>query len=141
MSSKSGLGDLAIFGGAPAFAEPAHVGRPNLGRRDRFQQRVDALLDRRWLTNNGPLVHEFEQRVAELVGVRHCVTTSSGTTALEIAARAAGLRGEVVVPSMTFVATVHALRWSGLTPVFCDVDPATHNLDPRRVEELITPRT
>ena len=141
MSCKARLSDLAIFGGTPAFAEPAHVGRPNLACQTPFRRRLDQLLERRWLTNDGPLVREFEQRVAELLGVRDCVAMSSGTTAIEIAARATCLRGEVIVPSMTFVATVHALRWSGLTPVFCDIDPATHNLDPCRVEELIGPRT
>jgi len=65
----------------------------------------------------------------------------NGTVALEIAIRAAGLSGEVIVPPFTFVATAHALQWQAITPVFCDVDPRTHNLDPTRVEALITPRT
>jgi dTDP-4-amino-4,6-dideoxygalactose transaminase len=60
---------------------------------------------------------------------------------LEIAIRAAGLAGEVVVPSFTFIATAHALQWQEITPVFCDIDPRTHNLDPSRVESMITPRT
>ena len=60
---------------------------------------------------------------------------------LEILAKAIGLSGEVILPSFTFIATAHALRWHGVTPVFCDIDPATHNLDPWRVEELITGRT
>jgi dTDP-4-amino-4,6-dideoxygalactose transaminase len=138
---KDRPGQLAIFGGPPAFAEPAHVGRPNLGCRARFLQRVEELLDRRWLTNNGPLVREFEERVAGLLAVRHCVALNNGTTALELAIRAMGLEGQVIVPAMTFVATVNALRWSGLAPIFCDIDPATHNLDPKCVEELITPHT
>ncbi len=65
----------------------------------------------------------------------------NGTIALEIAIRATGLTGEVIVPAFTFVATAHALQWQEITPVFCDVDPATHNIDVTRVEELITPRT
>ena len=65
----------------------------------------------------------------------------NATVALEIAARALGLHGEVIVPSFTFVATAHALQWQEITPVFCDVDPATHNLDPAKVEAMITPRT
>jgi len=60
---------------------------------------------------------------------------------LEILIRALGLTGEVIVPSFTFIATAHALQWQGITPVFADVDPATHNLDPQAVERLITPRT
>jgi dTDP-4-amino-4,6-dideoxygalactose transaminase len=65
----------------------------------------------------------------------------NGTIALEIAIRAVGLTGEVIVPSMTFVATAHALQWQEITPVFCDIDPATHTLDPAMVEQMITPRT
>jgi dTDP-4-amino-4,6-dideoxygalactose transaminase len=65
----------------------------------------------------------------------------NATLALELVARALGMTGEVIVPSFTFVATVHALAWQGAVPVFCDVDPRTHCLDPERVEALITPRT
>jgi dTDP-4-amino-4,6-dideoxygalactose transaminase len=65
----------------------------------------------------------------------------NGTIGLEIAIRAAGLTGEVIVPSMTFIATAHALQWQEITPVFCDIDPVSHNIDPRRVEQMITPRT
>jgi dTDP-4-amino-4,6-dideoxygalactose transaminase len=133
--------ELALFGGPPAFAEPLHVGSPNIGDRDRLMERIGGLLDRRWLTNEGPLVREFEEAVAAFLGVRHCVAMSSGTVALQIAIRAAGMIGETLVSPLTFVATVHALQWQGLTPRFCDVDPATHNLDPHRVEEMITPRT
>lgn len=132
---------LAICGGAPAFAEPLHVGRPNVGARGEFLRRVGDILDRRWLTNDGPYVREFERRVAAASGVRHCVAICNGTIALEIMIRAAGLTGEVIVPSYTFVATAHALQWQEIRPVFCDVRADTHDLDPDRVEELITPRT
>jgi dTDP-4-amino-4,6-dideoxygalactose transaminase len=138
---KNRIQDLAIFGGAAAFNEKLHVGRPNVGNREHLLARINDLLDRRWLTNNGPYVQQFEQRVAEFLGVKHCVAMCNGTVALEIATRALGLHGEVIVPSFTFVATAHALQWQEITPVFCDVDPATHNLDPNKVEALITPRT
>jgi dTDP-4-amino-4,6-dideoxygalactose transaminase len=138
---KRSLADLAVLGGSPAFAEPLHVGRPNIGDRDRLLARINDLLDRRWLTNRGAFVQELESRIAAQVGVRHCVAMANGTVALEIAIRASGLSGEVIVPSFTFVATAHALQWQEITPVFCDVDPRTHNLDPARVESLITPRT
>jgi dTDP-4-amino-4,6-dideoxygalactose transaminase len=65
----------------------------------------------------------------------------NGTIALEIAIRALNLSGEVIVPSWTFVATAHALYWQGITPVFADIDPVTHNLDPDAVRRMITPRT
>jgi dTDP-4-amino-4,6-dideoxygalactose transaminase len=79
--------------------------------------------------------------VAQFLGVRHCIATCNGTVALEIATRACELKGEVIVPSFTFVATPHALQWQEITPVFCDIDPETHVIDPAKVESLITPRT
>ena len=135
------LDTLAIFGGAPALDAVRHVGRPNIGDRRRLLERFNDLLDRRWLTNAGPYVQEFEQKLAALMGVEHCVAMCNGTVALEIAVRAAGLTGEVIVPSFTFVATAHALQWQEITPVFCDIDPTSYCLDPRRVEAMITPRT
>lgn len=139
--SKQSLSELAILGGIPTFEEELHVGRPNIGNREKLLERIDDILDRRWLTNRGPYVKELEDRIAKLVGVKHCIAMANATIALEIAIRATGMTGEVIVPSLTFVATAHALQWQEITPVFCDVDPVTHNLDPRRVEEMITPRT
>lgn len=133
--------DLAINGAPPAFAEPLHVGRPNICDREAFLRRMEQILDNQWLTNNGPMVQEFEAAIAKRLGVKHCVAMCNGTIALEIAIRALGLSGEVIVPSWTFVATTHALYWQGITPVFADVDPATHNLDPDAVHRMITPRT
>jgi dTDP-4-amino-4,6-dideoxygalactose transaminase len=138
---KLNLEELAIFGGKPAFSEQLHVGRPNIGDRASLLERINDLLDRRWLTNNGPYVQELEARIANLLGVKHCIATCNGTVALEIAIRATGLCGEVIVPSFTFIATAHALQWQEITPVFCDVSPRTHTLNPCRVEAMITPRT
>jgi dTDP-4-amino-4,6-dideoxygalactose transaminase len=132
---------LALLGGEPAFSRDLHVGRPNLGDKAAVVQRIAQVLDSGWLTNDGPAVREFESQVADRLGVRHCIAMCNGTVALEIAIRAMDLTGEVIVPSFTFVATAHALQWQEITPVFCDVDPSTHMLDPDRVEELITPRT
>lgn len=133
--------DLAIHGAAPAFDEALHVGRPNMGDRDAFMRHVEDIFARRWLSNDGPLVQEFEHKVAEHIGVKHCIAMCNGTIALEIAIRALGLEGEVIVPAYTFVATAHALQWQGITPVFADIDPATHTLDPAAVRRMITPRT
>src|SRR6266566_4686161 len=138
---KSGIDELAAFGGKPLFAEALHVGRPNIGNRETFAARMSDILDRKWLTNGGRYVQELEQRIAEFIGVKHCIAMCNATVALEIAIRALGMTGEVIVPSFTFVATAHALQWQEITPVFCDIDPQTHTLDPKRVEQMITPRT
>lgn len=118
-----------------------HVGCPNLGDQERFLQRVKEILDRRWLSNRGPVVEEFESQVAATLGVKHVLAMCNATAALEIASRALKLSGEVIVPSFTFIATAHALQWQEITPVFCDIDPKTHNLDPQKIERLITPKT
>lgn len=141
MKRFESLRDLAVLGAPPAFAEPLHVGRPNLGSREAFLRYANEIFDRRWLSNNGPLVQEFERRVAEFLGVKQCVAMCNGTIALEIAIRALLLKGEVIVPSYTFIATAHALQWQEITPVFADIDPQTHNLDPEAVRRMITPRT
>lgn len=133
--------ELAICGGLPLFENPLLVGRPNIADRGAFLQRVNDMLDSRWLTNGGPLVREFEQHIAKYVDVKHCITFCNATIAIELAARALDLSGEVIVPAYTFVATAHALQWQGLTPVFADMDPATHNIDPASIERLLTPST
>ena len=144
--AKRALRDLAAGGGTPAFGEPRHVGQPDLGppgagSRERFLQRAGEILDSRWFTNDGPFVRRFEEAVQAATGAKHCVAMCNGTVALEIATRALGMRGEVIVPSLTFIATAHALSWQGIEPVFCDVDPDTLTLDPRAVEALVTERT
>ena len=144
MDGSPAAGDtsrLALLGGSPTFETALHVGRPNIGDRVRFAKRIEVMLDRRWLTNNGAYVRELESRMARVLEVRHCIVVCNGTAALQIMAKACGLRGEVIMPSFTFVATAHALEWQGITPVFCDIDPSTHNIDPARVEELVTGET
>jgi dTDP-4-amino-4,6-dideoxygalactose transaminase len=141
MIAKQTTADLAIFGGRPGFDQPVHVGRPNTGNREKFIERVKTMFDRRWFTNRGPYVVDLEKKLAALFGVKHCIAMCNATIALEIATRALGLTGEVIVPSMTFIATAHCLQWQQITPVFCDIDPRTHNIDPAMVEKLITPRT
>lgn len=104
-------------------------------------ERINDMLDRRWFSNGGPFVQEFEAAAAKFLGVRHCIAICNGTVALELVIRALGLKGEVIIPSFTFVATAHALQWQEITPVFCDIDPRTHTLDPAQVERMITPHT
>ncbi|MCF6211121.1 MAG: aminotransferase class I/II-fold pyridoxal phosphate-dependent enzyme [Gammaproteobacteria bacterium] len=133
--------DLAINGASPAFEKPLHVGRPNIGSREAFLKYTEEIFDRRWLSNDGPVLKEFEQRIAAHHDVKHCVAMCNGTVALEIAIRALGLEGEVIIPSYTFIATAHALHWQAITPVFADINPVTHTLDPDAVRRMITPRT
>jgi dTDP-4-amino-4,6-dideoxygalactose transaminase len=138
---KKTVQDLAILGGQPSFAEPLHVGRPNRPDKQAFFQHADDIWESAWLTNNGPKVQQFEAELASMLGVKHAIPVCNATIGLQIAIRALGMQGEVIVPSFTFVATAHSLEWQEITPVFCDVDPHTHCMDPERIEQLITPRT
>jgi dTDP-4-amino-4,6-dideoxyglucose len=138
---KRTVNDLALLGGPAEFETELVIGRPNVGNRREFFRRLDGALDRGWLSNNGPLVREFESRVAAIAGTRHCVATCNATMALQLVLRAADLRGEIIVPSLTFAATAHAVAWLGLTPVFCDVDPRTSTIDAGHALRLINRRT
>lgn len=141
VNRKESVLDLAILGGTPAFEDALHVGKPGFVDRDLFLQKVNAILDREWYTNRGPVLREFEAEVASLTGVKHCIAVCNGTKALEIIIRALGLTGEVIVPAFTFVATAHALFWQGVVPVFCDIEPNSHQIDVNKIEKLITPKT
>jgi dTDP-4-amino-4,6-dideoxygalactose transaminase len=109
MIIKTRVDELAIFGAPPAFVDRLHIGRPNIGNRERLLARFNDILDRRWFTNNGIYVKEFERNLAAIIGVKHCIAMCNATVALEIAIRALGLQGEVIVPSFTFIATAHVL--------------------------------
>ena len=141
-AAKSRVEDLTLFSRRdPLFPALLPVGRPNMGDKAEFMGLLDAMWESRMLANRGPMVQAFEAALCEFLGVRNFVSMCNGTVALEIAARALGMSGEVIVPSFTFVATAHCLQWQEITPVFCDVDPVTHLLDPAKVEALVTPRT
>lgn len=139
--AKTDIDQLALLGGPPAFAQPVCVGRPNLGDPRQFFGRMQDVLERRWLTNHGELTQEFERRLAEQIETRHVVAVCNATVGLQIALRAAGVAGSVIVPAFTFVATAHAASWMGLRPILCDVAPGTYHLDPDRVAAAIAPDT
>ena len=118
-----------------------YVGRPNVPDVKGFTDRAEEILKNRRLTNNGPMVRELEARLSDYLDVKHVVCVCNATIGLSVAAKVLDLRGEVILPSFTFIASAHALAWQGITPVFCDIDPRTHNIDPARLEKLITPKT
>ncbi len=116
------------------------VARPYLGAEE--EQAVIDVLRSGWVTQ-GPRVAEFETRFSRYIGCEHAVAVSSCTTALHLGLLALGVGpgDEVICPSLSFIATANAIVYTGATPVFCDIDPATYNLDPARMEDAITPRT
>lgn len=137
-STKKQLTDLACLGGKSLFDEKLYVGRPNLCSREKLHRAIDQIFDNRWLTNDGPFLRRFEERLQEFLGVRHCVAVCNATIGLQMVYRALGRSGprrtKALMPSFTFVATAHAWEWEGGRPVFCDVDPERHLLSPAAVE-------
>jgi UDP-2-acetamido-2-deoxy-ribo-hexuluronate aminotransferase len=104
--------------------------------------RIQAVLDHGQFVL-GPEVAELERRLADYVGVRHCVSASSGTDTLLIALMALGIKAgdEVITSPFTFIATGEMIALAGAKPVFVDIDPQTYNIDPAKIEAAITPRT
>ncbi len=130
----------AILGGEPLFSERLPIVQPTLPDYETIALQVKEILQTGILTK-GKYLQQFEERLAEYLGVRHAVCVSSCTLGLALTYQGLGLRGEVIVPSFTFMATVHPLVWVGAQPVFVDIDPYTWNIDPAKVEEAITPHT
>jgi len=121
------------------FEEPLHVGRPNLANTPDILDVFAGILECKWLTNDGGWVHRLEADIERFLNVKHCVAVANGTLGLEIAAKALmPERGHVIMPSFTFAATPHALAWQGYKPVFADINPITHILDPVDLEVRIT---
>ena len=96
-----------------------------------------------WISSSGKYLDRFEQEFAEACGCRFALGTSNGTTALHLALAALGVGpgDEVIVPSMTYIATANAVTYCGAEPVFVDIEPTTWCLDPAKIEDAITPRT
>jgi dTDP-4-amino-4,6-dideoxygalactose transaminase len=135
------MGELpAILGGMPSFPKKVNIVRPVMPEFDTVADGVQSILSTGMITK-GEHLRTFEKAVREHLGVKHAVAVSSCTSGLMLTYRGLGLTGDVVVPSFTFMATVSALIWSGLRPVYADVDPETTNLDPAAAEAAITPQT
>jgi len=131
----------AILGGTPIFNQFIPLVQPTLPPYDgRLARQVAELFETGMLTK-GKYLSEFEARVAEYLGVKHAVAVSSCTLGLLLTYQGLGFEGEVIVPSFTFMATVHPLVWVNAEPVFVDIDPYTWNIDPAKVEAAITERT
>ncbi len=121
--------------------KPIFVTQPTLAPLEEYT----ALLQQVWqsgvLTHNGPLVRQLELDLKTKLNLSHCTIVLNGTIALQMAIKALDLQGEIITTPFTWVATVSAIKWEGCTPVFCDIDPETLNMDPEKIEALITDKT
>lgn len=120
---------------------PVYVTEPYLPPLESFIPYLQKIWDSKVLTNNGPFHRELEQKLVQHLGVEHISLFANGTLALVTALQALRVTGEVITTPYSFVATAHSLLWNNIKPVFVDIDPATFNLDPRKIEAAITPQT
>ncbi|MDX9833898.1 MAG: DegT/DnrJ/EryC1/StrS family aminotransferase [Desulfobulbus sp.] len=118
-----------------------YVTQPHLPPLERFIPYLQQIWENKILTNNGPFHQEFERALCKFLGVEHLALFTNGTIALVTALQTLRITGEVITTPYSFVATAHSLLWNNIKPVFVDIDPETCNLDPRRIEEAITPQT
>jgi dTDP-4-amino-4,6-dideoxygalactose transaminase len=121
--------------------QPVYVTRPALPELAAVVERLQRIWDAQWLTNNGSQHRELEARLRERLTVPNLALFNNGTNALMAALSCVGVAGEVITTPFTFPATPHAIRIAGATPVFCDIDEETMNIDVRRIPDLITPAT
>jgi len=140
----SSIFDVLIFGVInleARFDSPIYITRPLLPDKNVIVRKLDEIVDSKKVTNIGDQHMELENALKRYLEIEHITLFNNGTMALLLGIKALGLQGEVITTPFTFPATVQALDWNQLTPVFCDIEPHSLNIDPARIESLITERT
>ncbi len=120
---------------------PIYVTQPLLPPLAEFMPYLEQIWANKYVTNGGPFHQQLEAALCAWLGVEHISLFANGTIALMTALQSLGVQGEVITTPYSFVATAHAMMWNGIKPVFADIDPATFNIDPARIEAAITPAT
>ncbi len=123
------------------MSEKILVTQPYLPPLDEYEVYLKDIWESKWITNNGKFHVQLEKELAAYLGVRHLSLFSNGTIALLVALQALRIRGEVITTPYSFVATTHSLYWNNITPVFADIDTDFCNLDPDKIESLISNET
>lgn len=118
-----------------------NVTKPFLPPKEKYKELIDGIWERGWLTNNGPLVVDLEDQLKRHLNVPNLLFLSNGTIALQIAIKALSLKGEVITTPFSYVATTSTIIWENCTPVFVDIDEASLNIDPAKIEAAITDKT
>ncbi len=117
------------------------VTQPSLAPLEEFKSLLNGVWERGILTHNGPLVQQLEKEIQTKLNLDHFLVVANGTLAIQMAIKALELKGEIITTPFTWVATLSAIQWEGCTPIFCDIQPDTLNIDPLKIEEKITKNT
>jgi len=131
---------LAVFGAVPKFRSTVQVGQFHWPEWDLYEKAARGIFDRRYYTAQrfaGPLVVQFQQRLQEFLNIKHAIVVRNATNGLMIATHSLRLRGKVIVPSWTSIATVQSLLWSNCQPVFCDIDPISQQMSLASTRRLL----
>ncbi|KKQ71356.1 MAG: aminotransferase [Candidatus Peregrinibacteria bacterium GW2011_GWC2_39_14] len=123
------------------FKKPIYITKPLLPDLKNVNEKLKEIWDSGWLTNFGAQHALLEKKLKKYLNVQHISLFNNGTNALMIAIKALNLTGEVITTPFTFPATPNSLTWNNITPVFCDIDDKTMNIDADKIEKLITPKT
>jgi dTDP-4-amino-4,6-dideoxygalactose transaminase len=118
-----------------------HVTQTYMPDRQKYNERLDGIWDRGWLTNSGPLVMELEEKLKEYLGLSGFYFCNNGTIVLQMALKALNITGEVITTPFSYVATTGALLWENCTPVFADINATDFNIDVQSIKDKITPQT
>ena len=118
-----------------------YVTKPFVPPLEEYTDALKVIWDSQQLSNNGSFINKLEKKLSNYLKTPSFLAVSNGTTALQMAIRALNLNGEIIVPAFTWIATISAIKWEKCTPVFCDIDEETLNIDSSKIEELITEKT
>ncbi len=129
--------DFALFGAPPAFDKPIPFGQLCFPSAQRYEAAFRGIFERQYYTEYGPLNRQLEQNLQQFLGVKHVICVTNETVALMMLANAMELTGKVIMPAFNHIFAAQSLSWTGLEPVFCDVDPDTHQIDINQVSKLI----
>ena len=118
-----------------------NVTKTYLPAKEKYLTYVNKIFDNGWLTNNGPLVIELQERLQKHLNVDNVLLVANGTLALQIAYKLLGLKGDVITTPFTFIATTSSLLWENLNPIYVDIDPETFTLDAKKLTQSINEKT
>jgi dTDP-4-amino-4,6-dideoxygalactose transaminase len=128
---------FALFGATPQFGEPVPIGQLYFPSWERYVTSFQGIFERQYYTNQGPLTQELEEKLQKFLGVKHAICVTNATIGLKMTAEALELSGKVILPAFTFVASAQSLSWTGLEPVFCDIDMETQQIALDQIDALV----